>query len=135
MGVGGNVTTGKGTSGNSWVSGDPRDRPLTALQTGSRDAGEPAAWAAGRGGTVSGGGGAAVRTSVAFIHLAAPIRQPVTHPPPPRRSLRGRAQADTRAGIPSRGLWVPCPSTCRRLGSSRTPLPKLWHPGGCTLSI
>lgn len=49
--------------------------------------GEPKARASG------GGGGAAVRTSVAFIHLAAPIRLPVTHP-----TLRRGAEPRQRAG-------------------------------------
>ena len=71
---------------------------------------------AGGGGAAGGGGGASARTSVAFIHLAAPIRKPVTHPPPPRRSLRGRAQADTWAATPTQRLEVPRPGPGRGLG-------------------
>lgn len=67
--------------------------------------------------------GEAVRTSVAFIHLAAPIRLAVTHPPSPRSLLRGPAQANLRARTPSWGLRVPCPRTCWGLGSSRSRFP------------
>lgn len=97
---------------------------------GSREPGPRAG-----GGAANGGGGAAVRTSVAFTRLAAPIRLPVTHPPSPRSMLRGPAQAMLRARTPSWGLWVPCPRTCWGLGSSRSPFPDLWHPGGCTASV
>lgn len=74
-----------------------------------------------------------MRTSVAFIHLAAPIRLPVTHPPPPGRSQRGGAQTDTRAGTP--GPRGPLPLHRPGTGSSSTPLPELCHPGRHTPSI
>lgn len=97
---------------------DPWGRPLTSrwLEAGALGGGSQLPRAAGGGGAAGEGGGASARTSVAFIHLAAPIRKPVTHPPPPRRSLRGRAQADTRAATPTQRLEVPRPGPGRGLG-------------------
>lgn len=86
--------------GKVWVSGVDRLLPILPRARSPRPrAGE------GR------GRGASVRTSVAFIHLAAPIRLPVTHPPPPGGSLSGGAQADLRAGTPTQGLKDPRPYT------------------------
>lgn len=109
---------GRGISGQR--AGSPGSLGSTpSLPTaGSRGAWwwEPAAPGRRRGRGGGWGRGASARTSVAFIHLAAPIRLPVTHPPPPGRSLRGRALADTRAATPTQRLEVPRPGPGLGLG-------------------
>lgn len=77
------------------------------------------ALARGWGGAKCGGGGPATSTSVAFIHLAAPIRAPVTHPQPHRC-------------LP-RGLRVFRP--CSQLGAGCSGTPLRWHPGRRSPSI
>lgn len=81
--------------------------------------GKPWPWAGE--GRLAGEGGAATRTSVAFIHLAAPIHAPVTHP----RLHRCLPQ----------GLRVSRPCFELGAGCSGTLLQELWHPGRCIPSI
>lgn len=109
---------GRGISGQRAGSSGSLGSTPSLPTAGSRGAWwwEPAAPGRGRGRGGGWGRGASARTSVAFIHLAAPIRLPVTHPPPPGRSLRGRALADTRAATPTQRLEVPRPGPGLGLG-------------------
>lgn len=72
-----------------------------------------------------------------FIHLAASICRPVTHPPPPLRSLRAGPR-QTRAETPVRASESPAHAPVGMgvgARSLRTRLSQLWHPGRGTPSI
>lgn len=115
------ISRGWGTSGPA-VRG-PRDQIDSCLPGTSCELEHwlrrLSALAQGGGGAKCGGGGTATSTSVAFIHLAAPIRAPVTHPQPHRC-------------LP-RGLRVSRPCSQLGAGCSGTPLRR--HPGRRSPSI